>query len=77
MGVGRTVRALVVSPFVRQRLCPFFSKVRHEDLLVLKELIEAGKVNPVIDRTYPLSAAPEAISYLGERHTQGKTVIAV
>lgn len=77
MGIGRTVRALVVSPFVRQRLRPFFSKGRQEDLVVLKELIEAGKVTPVIDRTYPLSATPGAIRYLGERHTQGKTVITV
>lgn len=77
MGIGRTVRALVLSPFVGQRLRPFFSKPRHEDLVVLKDLIEAGTVTPVIDRTYPLSATPAAIGYLGERHTQGKTVITV
>jgi NADPH:quinone reductase-like Zn-dependent oxidoreductase len=77
MGIGRTLRAVVVSRFVRQRLRSFFSKPRGADLVVLKELIEAGKVTPVIDRTFSLSEAPEAIRYVGERSTQGKTVITV
>jgi NADPH:quinone reductase-like Zn-dependent oxidoreductase len=77
MGTGRTLRAVVVSLFVRQRLRSFFSKPKRTDLVVLKELIEAGKVTPVIDRTFPLNATPEAISYVGERSTQGKTVITV
>jgi hypothetical protein len=47
------------------------------DLVVLKELIEAGKVSPVIDRAFSPSETPEAISYVGERSTQGKTVITV
>jgi NADPH:quinone reductase-like Zn-dependent oxidoreductase len=53
------------------------SKERSEDLLVLTELIEAGKVTPVIDRTYPLGEAPEAIRYLEEGHARGKVVIRV
>ena len=77
MGTGRTLRAVVVSPFVGQRLRSFFSKPRGADLVVLKELIEAGKVTPVIDRTFPLSETPEAIRYVGERSTQGKIVITV
>jgi NADPH:quinone reductase-like Zn-dependent oxidoreductase len=77
MGIGRTLRAVVVSLFVRQRLRSFFSKPQGADLVVLKEFIEAGKVTPVIDRAFPLSAAPEAIRYVGERSTQGKTVITV
>jgi NADPH:quinone reductase-like Zn-dependent oxidoreductase len=77
MGTGRTLRAVVVSPFVRQRLRAFFSKPRGADLVVLKELLEAGKVTPVIDRTFPLSETAEAIRYVGERSTQGKTVITV
>jgi NADPH:quinone reductase-like Zn-dependent oxidoreductase len=77
MGTGRTLRAVAVSPFVGQRLRSFFSKPRGADLVVLKELIEAGKVTPVIDRTFPLSETPEAIRYVGERSTQGKTVITV
>jgi NADPH:quinone reductase-like Zn-dependent oxidoreductase len=51
------------------------SKPRGADLVVLKELIEAGKLTPVIDRTFPLREAPAAIGYVGERSTQGKTVI--
>jgi NADPH:quinone reductase-like Zn-dependent oxidoreductase len=77
MGTGRTLRAVLVSPFVRQRLRSFLSKPRGEDLVVLQELLEAGKVAPVIDRTFPLRETPEAIRYVGERSTQGKTVITV
>jgi len=53
------------------------SKEGNEDLVVLKELIEAGKVTPVIDRTYPLSEFPEAIRYLAEGHARGKAVVSV
>jgi NADPH:quinone reductase-like Zn-dependent oxidoreductase len=79
MGFGRTVRAFVLSPFVRQNLRLVLSagKENKEDLVVLKELLEAGKVTPVIDRTYRLSEVPEAIGYVGERHTEGKTVVIV
>ena len=77
MGTGRTIRAVLVSPFVGQRLRSFFSKPRGEDLVVLQELLEAGKLTPVIDRTFPLSETAEAIRYVGERSTQGKTVITV
>jgi NADPH:quinone reductase-like Zn-dependent oxidoreductase len=77
MGTGRTLRAVLVSPFVGQRLRSFFSKPRGADLVVLQELLEAGKVIPVIDRTFPLTEAAEAIRYVGERSTQGKTVITV
>ena len=45
--------------------------------MVLRELLEAGKITPVIDRTFPLSEAPAALRYVGERSTQGKTVITV
>jgi NADPH:quinone reductase-like Zn-dependent oxidoreductase len=48
-----------------------------EDFLVLQELLEAGKVTPVIDRRYALSELPEALRYLGEGHARGKVVIAV
>jgi NADPH:quinone reductase-like Zn-dependent oxidoreductase len=77
MGTGRTLRAVLVSPSVGQRLRPFFSKPKGADLVVLKELIEAGKLIPVIDRTFPLSETAEAIRYVGEKSTQGKTVITV
>jgi NADPH:quinone reductase-like Zn-dependent oxidoreductase len=62
---------------VSQKLGTVISSENHEDLIVLKELIESGKLTPVIDRTYPLSEAPEAIRYLEEGHARGKVVIAV
>jgi NADPH:quinone reductase-like Zn-dependent oxidoreductase len=76
-GIDRVVRALVSSPFVRQRLRPFLTKETTEDLETLSSLVEAGKVTPVIDRTYPLSGVPEAIAYLEEGHARGKVVITV
>jgi NADPH:quinone reductase-like Zn-dependent oxidoreductase len=71
------LRAPILSLFARQRLRPFVSKERSEDLVVLKRLIEAGKVTPVIDRTYPLGEAPEAIRYLEAGHARGKIIITV
>ena len=53
------------------------AKRSQEDLAVLKDLIEAGKVVPVIDRRYPLREAAEALRYLGEKHARGKLVIIV
>jgi NADPH:quinone reductase-like Zn-dependent oxidoreductase len=76
-GTDRQLRAMMLSPFVGQKLGTFVNKENHEDLLVLKELIESGKVTPVIDRTYPLSEVPEAIRYLEEGHARGKVVISV
>jgi NADPH:quinone reductase-like Zn-dependent oxidoreductase len=76
-GIDRQLRAMMLSPFVGQELGTFVNKENHEDLIVLKELIESGKVTPVIDRTYPLSEVPEAIRYLEEGHAQGKVVITV
>jgi NADPH:quinone reductase-like Zn-dependent oxidoreductase len=76
-GTDRQIRALMLSPFVGQKLGTFVSSENHEDMIVLKELIEAGKVTPVIDRTYPLSEVPEAIRYLEEGHARGKVVITV
>jgi NADPH:quinone reductase-like Zn-dependent oxidoreductase len=76
-GTDRQIRALVLSPFVSQKLGTFVNRENHEDLLVLKELIESGKVTPVIDRTYLLSDVPEAIRYLEEGHARGKVVITV
>jgi len=76
-GTDRQLRALILSRFVDQKLGTFISKENHEDLLVLKELIESGKVTPVIDRMYPLAEAPEAIRHLEEGHAQGKVVITV
>ena len=76
-GSDRQVRALVLSRFVGQTLKTFVAKENAEDLIVLKELIEAGKITPVIDRAYPLAEAPEAISYLVQGRARGKVVITV
>jgi NADPH:quinone reductase-like Zn-dependent oxidoreductase len=76
-GTDRQLRALALSPFVGQKLGTFVASENHEDMLILKELIESGKVTPVIDRTYPLAEVPEAIRYLEEGHAKGKVVIIV
>ncbi|MGH9318392.1 MAG: zinc-binding dehydrogenase [Vicinamibacteria bacterium] len=76
-GMGYIVKALVRSAFLRQQGRPFVSQPNNEDLVVLKELIEAGKVMPVIDRTYRLSETLEALGYLGEGHARGKVVITI
>ena len=71
------LRAPMLSPFVSQTLRPLISKERRNDLVVLTELIEAGKVTPIIDGTHPLSEVPEAIRYLERGHARGKVVITV
>jgi len=71
------LRAPLVSLFVGQRLRALPTKVTQGDLLTLTELIEAGTLTPVIDRTYPLIEAPDAISYLEKGHASGKIVITV
>ena len=76
-GTDRQIRTLMLSPFVGQKLGTFISSANHADLIVLKELIEAGKVTPAIDRTYPLIESPQAIRYVAEGHARGKVVITV
>ena len=76
-GSDRQVRALLLSRLVGQTLTTFVSRENHEDLTVLKELIEAGKLAPVVDRAYPLAEAPQAIRYLEQGHVRGKVVITV
>jgi len=75
--VDRIIKALVLSPFVSQKLASFTVKPNKEDLQFLRQLIEAGKLTPVIDRTYSLSETPEAIRYLENGHVRGKVVISV
>jgi NADPH:quinone reductase-like Zn-dependent oxidoreductase len=71
------ISARVSSPFVSQTVRPFIMSPKRENLVVLRELIEAGKVTPVIDRTYPLSETPQAIDHVGGGHARGKVVISV
>jgi NADPH:quinone reductase-like Zn-dependent oxidoreductase len=76
-GFDRQLRALLLSRFVSQRLRALSSKPRHDDLQVLEELIRAGRLRPLVDRTYPLAEVPEAIRHLVEGHGRGKVVITV
>lgn len=76
-GFERQLRAFLLSPFLRQQLCPLTAVDRREDLLFLKDLLEAGKVTPVINKTYPLNEAPNALSDADEGHGRGKAVITV
>jgi NADPH:quinone reductase-like Zn-dependent oxidoreductase len=71
------LRGPVVSLFVGQRLRGLATKVKREDLITVTEMIEAGTLKPVIDRTYPLIEAPDAIRYLEEGHSRGKIVITI
>jgi NADPH:quinone reductase-like Zn-dependent oxidoreductase len=77
LGLGRQIKALSLSPFVRQRMRVFVVRHNSDDLAVLKQLVEAGKVAPVIDRRFALSDVPDALRYQGEGHARGKIVIAV
>jgi NADPH:quinone reductase-like Zn-dependent oxidoreductase len=74
---GRLIRAAALFRFGNQRLGRFLMATNHADLVALRDLIEAGKVTPVIDRTYPLIEAPDAIRYLAEGHAGGKIVVTV
>jgi NADPH:quinone reductase-like Zn-dependent oxidoreductase len=76
-GFDRSLRAPLLSRFVGQRLRMLASTPRQDDLQTLRELIEAGKLTPVIDRAYPLSEVPEAFRQLVQGHGRGKIVITV
>ncbi|MFF0448791.1 NAD(P)-dependent alcohol dehydrogenase [Streptomyces sp. NPDC004609] len=76
-GVDRTLRAVLLSPFVGQRLRMLVSTPDQGDLRILGRLIEAGKLTPAVDRTYPLAEVSEAIRYLSAGSARGKVVITV
>ncbi len=76
-GFQRQIFAPLRSVGSKQRLVGLVVKQRQEHLMTLKELIEAGKVTPVVDRTYPLSDAADAIRYLERGHAGGKVVVTV
>src|SRR5439155_997796 len=73
----RRRRGHVRKRFGNTWLVPFLANVTHDDLLVLKELAEAGKLRPVIDRQYPLTEAAEAVRYVGTGQARAKVVIDV
>jgi NADPH:quinone reductase-like Zn-dependent oxidoreductase len=75
--LGRTLRTMLVSMFVRQQARPSVKTQNRDDLVVLKELVEAGQVVPVIDSSYPLSETAAAIERVASGHTRGTIVIEV
>jgi NADPH:quinone reductase-like Zn-dependent oxidoreductase len=77
LGMGRVMRAKAVSPFVGQKMTNYLARPKADDLHVLKDLIEAGKLKPLIGATYPLSDVPDAMRELGMGHGRGKVVITV
>jgi len=76
-GSDRQLRAMALSPFVGQKLATFVATQNAPDLTALAELVDAGKVTPVIDRTYPLGDLPTAIRYLRQGHARGKVIIRI
>lgn len=76
-GMDRQLRAIALSPFIGQKLKMKLPSENYEDLLVLKELIEAGKVTPTIDRTYSLIETRKAIEYVEGGHARGKVVVTI
>ena len=75
--IARVVWAVVSSRFSSKKVIPFLSRTDRQDLFVLKELLEAGKVTPVIDRTFPFEDTPAAVRYVEKGRARGKVVITV
>ena len=71
------IKALMLSPFVDQELVLILARLRQDDLTIIGDLMQAGKVTPVIDRRYRLSEVPAAIRYSEEGHARGKIIIDV
>ena len=75
--MSRPLKALLISPFVGQKMGMMMAELNNKDLTILADLMQAGKVTPVIDRQYKLSEVPDAIRYLEEGHARGKVIITV
>lgn len=73
--LARPIKALFLSPFISQKMSMMLADLNKKDLTTLGDLIQAGKVTPVIDRSYKLSQVPEAMRYLEEGHARGKVII--
>lgn len=76
-GMSYVLKAFLLSPFMRQQDKPLMTTVNGQDMAALKDLIEAGKVTPVIDRSYPFAEIPAALGYAAAGHARGKVVITV
>ena len=75
--LGRVIHTLLLSPFISQQMGMMMADANQKDLTVLADMMQSGKVKPVIDRTYKLSEVPQAIRYLEEGHARGKVIISV
>jgi NADPH:quinone reductase-like Zn-dependent oxidoreductase len=75
--VGNLFIAYGLSSFTDQKFAQYMTKVSKDDLIMLGDLVQTGKVRPVIERTYKLSDAPEAFRLLDQGHARGKTVIKI
>src|SRR6266699_2115021 len=76
-GLGKALWAMVFSKFVNQQMGMMMADANHNDLTILADMMQSGKLKPVIDRTYKLDQVPDAIRYLEEGHARGKVIIAV
>jgi NADPH:quinone reductase-like Zn-dependent oxidoreductase len=77
LGVRRQLLAMALSPFVGQKLGTFVNSENSADLVALTGLIEAGRVTPAVDRTFPLDEVPAAVRYMREGRARGKVVVTV
>jgi NADPH:quinone reductase-like Zn-dependent oxidoreductase len=75
--LARPLKAMVLSPFISQQMGMMMADANQKDLTVLADMMQSGKMKPVIDRTYKLSEVPAAIAYLEEGHARGKVIISV
>lgn len=77
MGIDRWLRAMLLAPFLRLKVRLLVHKDRLEDLVTIRDLIEAGKVTPVLDMAYPLAEVSNAIQYVTEGHARGRVMISI
>ena len=75
--MAKPINALLLSPFISQDMGMMLAELNPQDLILLGDLVQSGKVTPVIDRTYSLSQVPEAVGYLEAGHARGKVIITV
>jgi len=74
---GRVIKTMLLSPFMSQKMGMMMADANHNDLTILADMMQSGKLKPVIDRTYKLAEVPAAIAYLEQGHARGKVVITV
>ena len=74
---GRVIHTLVLSPFINQKMGMMMADANQKDLTILADMMQTGKLKPVIDRTYKLDQVPDAIRYVEAGHARGKVIITV